>query len=124
MKNPWSDPARILVALLLGAMAGALIAASAGIGTLTAGAVFAFAGDLFLRLLQMIVVPLVATSIITSVARLARDHAFARLGSKTVAFFAGTTVRSNFLINLGYGDTAGLFPRSPRLSFDEAARIA
>ncbi len=40
------------------------------------------------------------------------------------AFFAGTTIKSNFLINLGYGDVAGLFPRSPRLSFDEAARIA
>ena len=40
------------------------------------------------------------------------------------AFFAGTTIKSNFLINLGYGDVAGLFPRSPRLAFDEAARIA
>lgn len=40
------------------------------------------------------------------------------------AFFAGTTWRSNFLVNLGYGDPAArLFPRSPRLSFDEAARI-
>ena len=39
-------------------------------------------------------------------------------------FFAGTTVKSNFLVNLGYGDEAGLFPRSPRLAFDEAARIA
>ena len=28
--------------------------------------------------------------------------------------------RSNFLVNLGYGDPAGLFARSPRLSFDEA----
>lgn len=40
------------------------------------------------------------------------------------AFFAGTTIKSNFLINLGYGDEAGLFPRSPRLAFDDAARIA
>jgi 3-hydroxypropanoate dehydrogenase len=39
------------------------------------------------------------------------------------AFFAGTTVRSNFLVNLGYGDASTLFPRSPRFSFDEAARI-
>jgi len=39
------------------------------------------------------------------------------------AFFAGTAVKSNFLVNLGYGDSAGLFPRSPRLSFDEVARI-
>ncbi|MGV8960037.1 MAG: malonic semialdehyde reductase [Stenotrophomonas sp.] len=39
------------------------------------------------------------------------------------AFFAGTSIKSNFLVNLGYGDPAGLFPRLPRLSFDEAARI-
>ncbi|MDE2155099.1 MAG: malonic semialdehyde reductase [Xanthomonadaceae bacterium] len=41
------------------------------------------------------------------------------------AFFAGTTVKSNFLINIGYGDAGrDLFPRSPRLSFDEACKIA
>ncbi|WP_199099045.1 malonic semialdehyde reductase [Dyella sp. ASV21] len=40
-------------------------------------------------------------------------------------FFAGTTFKANFLINLGYGDASrDLFPRSPRLSFDEACRIA
>lgn len=38
-------------------------------------------------------------------------------------FFAGTTWRSNFLVNLGYGDPAGLFPRNPRLSVDEACRF-
>lgn len=40
------------------------------------------------------------------------------------AFFAGTAVKSNFLCNLGYGDPAGNFARSPRLPFDEACRIA
>lgn len=39
------------------------------------------------------------------------------------AFFAGSSVKSNFLCNLGYGDRAKLHPRSPRLSFDEACRI-
>lgn len=40
------------------------------------------------------------------------------------AFFAGTQVRSNFMINIGYGDASrDLFPRSPRLTFDEACRI-
>lgn len=39
------------------------------------------------------------------------------------AFFTGTTVKANFLINLGYGDPSKLFARSPRFSFDEAARI-
>ena len=38
-------------------------------------------------------------------------------------FFAGTTVKSNFLCNLGYGDAAKLYPRSPRLDFEEACRI-
>lgn len=44
---------------------------------------------------------------------------------KTVdaAFFAGTTVKSNFLINLGYGDATKLHGRNPRLTFDEAAKI-
>jgi 3-hydroxypropanoate dehydrogenase len=38
-------------------------------------------------------------------------------------FFSGTTVKSNFLCNLGYGDPAKLFPRSPRLDFEEACHI-
>ena len=39
------------------------------------------------------------------------------------AFFAGTAIRSNILVNLGHGDPASIFPRMPRLSFDEACRI-
>jgi 3-hydroxypropanoate dehydrogenase len=39
------------------------------------------------------------------------------------AFFKGTTIRSNVLINLGKGDPASVYPRSPRLGFDEACRI-
>ncbi|NBX04251.1 MAG: malonic semialdehyde reductase [Alphaproteobacteria bacterium] len=39
------------------------------------------------------------------------------------AFFAGTAFKSNFLCNLGYGDASKLYPRGPRLSFDEVAKI-
>lgn len=38
-------------------------------------------------------------------------------------FFAGGTVRSNFLCNIGRGDPAALPPRAPRLDFDEACAI-
>jgi 3-hydroxypropanoate dehydrogenase len=38
-------------------------------------------------------------------------------------FFKGTTWKSNFLCNLGYGDASQLHPRGPRLSFDEACKI-
>jgi nitroreductase len=39
------------------------------------------------------------------------------------AFFAGTSVKVNFICSLGYGDPSKLFGRSPRLSFDEACKI-
>jgi len=39
------------------------------------------------------------------------------------AFFAGTSIKSNFLCNLGYGDASKLYPRSPRLSFEEACKL-
>lgn len=38
-------------------------------------------------------------------------------------FFAGTDIKSNFLCSLGYGDPAGLHPRSPRFTFDDMAKI-
>lgn len=38
-------------------------------------------------------------------------------------FFPEGHVKSNFLCNLGYGDPAGLFNRSPRFAFDEMAKI-
>jgi 3-hydroxypropanoate dehydrogenase len=38
-------------------------------------------------------------------------------------FFAGTSVKSNFLCNLGYGDELALRPRAGRLAFDEACQI-
>ena len=36
------------------------------------------------------------------------------------AFFSGTRIQSNFICGVGYGDQASVFPRSPRLSFEEA----
>ncbi len=39
------------------------------------------------------------------------------------AFFAGTNIKSNFIASIGYGTDEGLFPRNPRLGFDEAAKI-
>ncbi len=38
-------------------------------------------------------------------------------------FFAGESIKSNFLCNLGHGDPSKLFPRNPRLSFDEACKL-
>ena len=40
------------------------------------------------------------------------------------AFFAGARIRSNFICSLGYGKPDAVFPRLPRLAFEEAARFA
>lgn len=38
-------------------------------------------------------------------------------------FWSSTTVKTNFLCNIGYGDPAKIFNRSPRLTFDEACKL-
>lgn len=39
------------------------------------------------------------------------------------AFFPDGRYKSNFLINIGYGDASGNYPRGPRLSFTDAVDI-
>ncbi|MBI1889179.1 MAG: malonic semialdehyde reductase [Burkholderiales bacterium] len=39
------------------------------------------------------------------------------------AFFAGTSIKANFVCSLGYGEPAKLRPRSPRLAFEDACKI-
>ena len=39
------------------------------------------------------------------------------------AFFAGTTVKTNFVCTLGHGDPAKVMARSPRLSFEQACQL-
>lgn len=38
-------------------------------------------------------------------------------------FWCGSSIKTNFLCNLGYGDDAKLFSRSPRLKFDDACKL-
>ncbi len=39
-------------------------------------------------------------------------------------FFSGTRIRSNFICSLGHGKPESVFPRNPRLTFEEAGRLA
>jgi 3-hydroxypropanoate dehydrogenase len=39
-------------------------------------------------------------------------------------FWAGSTVKTNLVCSLGHGDPAKLYPRSPRLAFEEACQLA
>jgi 3-hydroxypropanoate dehydrogenase len=56
------------------------------------------------------------------------DHEFFPRGQPVHAdfdqeYFADSHIKTNFLCNLGYGDTAMLHPRNPRLGFDEACKL-
>jgi len=39
-------------------------------------------------------------------------------------FFANSRIKSNFICSIGYGSDQNLFPRNPRLSFEESGRLA
>ncbi len=39
------------------------------------------------------------------------------------AYFADGRLKSNFLVNIGYGSGKGIPPRNPRLSFEESCRL-
>ena len=39
-------------------------------------------------------------------------------------FFTDTAIRSNFICSIGYGSDENLYPRNPRLSFEESGRLA
>ncbi|MEM9800716.1 MAG: dicarboxylate/amino acid:cation symporter [Planctomycetota bacterium] len=85
----------------------------------TAIAPFAFAADIFLALLKMLIVPIVLTSIITGVASVGTMGDLRRLGTKTFAYYVTTSllaiVVGQVLVNVirpGDGATLGLSPLS------------
>jgi 3-hydroxypropanoate dehydrogenase len=45
-------------------------------------------------------------------------------GKVDATFWAGSSIKTNFVCTLGHGDPAKVFPRSPRLTFEEACRFA
>ena len=63
------------------------------------------------------------TDVVASWSHFGFSNPIAHFGKVDAAFFAGTSVRSSILVNLGQGDPASIFPRSPRLGFDEACQI-
>jgi len=83
---------QILIALALAVLCGLLFGANASIGPLALVDLYGFIGTLFLNALKMLIVPLVASSIISSLASLGTVQGFGRLGLKTMAFYLTTSL--------------------------------
>ncbi len=55
-------------------------------------------GDIFLRMLKMIVIPLILSSIVSGIANIGNDGNFGRLGLKTLGYYVTTTI---FAVTVG-----------------------
>ncbi len=97
LMKPWQQ---ILLAMVLALVAGSCLNAYATDGVTgelmpwatRLVAVFDFVGTLFMQLLKMVIVPLVFSSIITGIAGLGKVEGFARLGGKTLLYYAATSL--------------------------------
>ncbi len=80
---------QIVIALVLAVVAGLTLPAK--VGGFEPMGFLAFFGRLFLQALQMLVVPLIVSAVISAIAKLGGEHALGRLGLKTIAFYLGST---------------------------------
>jgi Na+/H+-dicarboxylate symporter len=90
MKN--SMLIKVLIAIVLAVIAGRLSGSTAEIFGITLLQIYSLIGQLFLNALSLVVVPLVASSIITGMARMGSDKSFGTLGLKTFSYFILTTL--------------------------------
>ncbi|WDV44316.1 dicarboxylate/amino acid:cation symporter [Clostridiaceae bacterium M8S5] len=84
---------KIFIGLILGALIGFIFSTLGGEENATIAKcvpIFSFMGDLFLRLIRMVVVPLVFFSIISGVANLGDIRKLRSIGIKSIVFFFGT----------------------------------
>ena len=92
--NPlrWPLYAQIFAGIALGVLAGLISGDAAEIASgVTFDALYDYIGTLFLNALKMLIVPLIATSIISGVAGLGGPGTLGRLGGKTVLYYMVTS---------------------------------
>lgn len=102
-KTPWAVFGAIILAVIVGNWVGT---DKTIFGTTTYYSIFDVIGTLFIRALTLIVVPLVSSSIITGIARIAGDPSFGRLGLKTFGFYVTTSLMA-ILIGLFFVNLIG-----------------
>lgn len=82
---------KVFIAIVLAFAAGWLAGPDGAIGGVAYLQIFNLIGQLFLNALSLVVVPLVASSIITGTARMGAEHSFGKLGAKVFGFFILTS---------------------------------
>lgn len=115
----------ILAALVLGIVAGSLTGRSPARFSQAALEFYTLCGTLFLRALKMLIVPLIASSIITGVSGVGSGQALERLGGKTLFYYLTTTLLAVLaglaLVNLLTPGIVDGQPAGERIGLDESA---
>lgn len=83
---------QILIALGLAIAIGLLFEPDTGLLGVSFYAIFSFLGELFLNALKMLIVPLIVSSIIVGIAGIGDSSNLGRLGGKTIAYYAMTSL--------------------------------
>ena len=107
---------QILIALVLAVIAGMVTGTDASLFGVTFYAIYEFLGTLFLNALKMLIVPLIASSIITGMAGASQNAGFGRLGLKTLSYYMVTSLLA-ILVGLALVDII-----SPGIIDDRPAR--
>lgn len=123
---------QILIALAIGVAAGLAVGRAGGesatiYGDVTYVGVFRFLGDLFLRALKMVIVPLVASSIITGVAGVGSAKSLGKMGGKTFLYYVSTSflaiITGLILVNIVRPGIIGGVPASESLGLSDITEI-
>lgn len=105
-QNPW----RVLIAIALGILIGDYTQQGKSIFGIDLFSLlhpfYEFFGSLFINALTLVVIPLVASSVITGIARVGDQKSMGRLGLKMVTFYIGTTLLA-ILIGLFFVNVIG-----------------
>jgi Na+/H+-dicarboxylate symporter len=77
----------ILIVIVLGMIAGTLSGKESGLWGLSFYSIYEFIGQLFIQALMLVSIPLIISSVMTGIAKIAQDNSFKRIISKVFATF-------------------------------------
>ena len=122
MKKDKKSPRAVFIAIALAIVFGSFVGDQRQIFGVTLYSIVDTLGLLFLNALNLVVVPLVASSIIVGVSRIGGEESFKRLGAKMFTFYLGTSLLAIliglFFVNVIHpGDYVS--PISPETSFSK-----
>ena len=94
MKQKANHPWKTFVAIIVAIFFGTWVGQDKSLFNISIYSILDAFGELFLKALMLIVVPLVSSSIITGICRVGKEKSFGNMGIKMMLLYFGTTITS------------------------------